>query len=70
MILKFFVISLSQTIFTNHCRKIAEQLQTSKPIWEEKLSELQNLLKDIASSQLSPIETEVNKKKFKPSNNQ
>lgn len=43
----------NQSIFTNHCRKIAEQLQNCKPIWEEKLSELQNFLRTISSSQIS-----------------
>lgn len=53
-------ISSSPTIYTNHCRRINEQLQHRKPIWDGKLFELQNLLKDIASSSpLSMIDTEV-----------
>jgi hypothetical protein len=60
----YFIFNLiSQSIFVNHCRKIFEQLQNCKPIWEEKLSDLQNLLKDISSFQLLTIETEVCKKK-------
>ena len=54
----------SPTIFTNHCRRIHEQLQHRKPIWEGKLFELQNLLKDIASSSpLSIVDTEVNNRR-------
>ena len=38
---------------------IAEQLQNCKPIWEDKLSELQSLLPTIVSSSLSFSETQV-----------
>jgi hypothetical protein len=53
------ISSSSQSIFINHCRKIAEQLENCKPIWEEKLADLQNLLKDISSFQWSTIQNEV-----------
>ena len=34
----------SQSLFANHCRKIAEQVEKCKPIWEAKLAELQKQL--------------------------
>ncbi|CAF4482980.1 unnamed protein product, partial [Rotaria sp. Silwood2] len=49
----------SQSIFINHCRKFSEQLQNFKPIWEEKLAYLQNILKDISSFQWSTIKSET-----------
>ncbi|CAF1570887.1 unnamed protein product [Rotaria magnacalcarata] len=49
----------SQSIFINHCRKISDQLQKLKPIWEEKLAYLQNLLKNISSFEWSTIKSET-----------
>ncbi|CAF3661386.1 unnamed protein product [Rotaria sordida] len=49
----------SQSIFINHCRKFSEQLYNLKPIWEEKLAYLQNLLKDISSFEWSTIKSET-----------
>jgi hypothetical protein len=54
----------SQSLFLNHCRKIAQQLQNLKPIWEQKLADLQNQLKDVSSFQWSTIKSEVSKKKL------
>ncbi|CAF0836475.1 unnamed protein product [Adineta ricciae] len=34
----------NQSLFANHCRKITEQIEKCKPIWEAKLAELQKQL--------------------------
>lgn len=37
--LKKFSSSSQQSVFLQHCRKISEQLQRSKPTWERKVVE-------------------------------
>ncbi|CAF0895604.1 unnamed protein product [Adineta steineri] len=49
----------SPSLFINHCRKMTEQLQKLKPIWEEKLVDLQNQLKNISSLQGSTMTNET-----------
>ncbi|CAF4614308.1 unnamed protein product [Rotaria sp. Silwood1] len=49
----------SQSIFFNHCRKFSEQLHNLKPIWEQKLAYLENLLKNISSLEWSTIKSET-----------
>ncbi|CAF2305453.1 unnamed protein product [Rotaria sp. Silwood2] len=48
-----------QSVFIHHCRKIAEQLQRSKPIWDRKIVVLQHLLKDISSHEWSIVKSET-----------
>lgn len=33
----FSSLSSDQSVFIQHCRKIAEQLQRSKPVWDQKV---------------------------------
>ncbi|CAF3705973.1 unnamed protein product [Adineta steineri] len=49
----------SPSLFINHCRKMTEQLLKLKPIWEEKLVDLQNQLKNISSLQGSTMTNET-----------
>ncbi|CAF0777747.1 unnamed protein product [Rotaria sordida] len=51
--------SSQQSVFIHHCRKIAEQLQRSKPIWDRKIVNLQHLLKDISSYERSIVKSET-----------
>ncbi|CAF4843639.1 unnamed protein product [Rotaria sp. Silwood1] len=51
--------SSQQSVFIHHCRKIAEQLQRSKPKWDRKIVDLQHLLKDISSYEWSIVKSET-----------
>ncbi|UJR22586.1 hypothetical protein I4U23_025631 [Adineta vaga] len=54
-------LKTNQSLFINHCRKIIEQLQKFKPIWDEKLVDLQKQLKDFSTFQWS---TEIDQTTF------
>ncbi|CAF3711258.1 unnamed protein product [Adineta steineri] len=51
--------SPQQSVFMQHCRKIAEQLQRCKPIWERKMIDLQHLLKDMSTHEWSRLKSET-----------
>ncbi|UJR26496.1 hypothetical protein I4U23_007823 [Adineta vaga] len=52
-------VSTQQSVFLQHCRKMAEQLQRSKPIWEQKMIDLQHLLKDMSTYEWSRMQSET-----------
>ncbi|CAF0762595.1 unnamed protein product [Adineta ricciae] len=51
--------STQQSVFLQHCRKISEQLQRSKPTWERKMIDLQHLLKDMSTYEWSRMHSET-----------
>ncbi|CAM4796236.1 unnamed protein product [Rotaria magnacalcarata] len=51
--------SPQKSVFMHHCRKIAEQLQRCKPIWDRKIVDLQHLLKEVSSYDWSIVKSET-----------